>query len=1110
MELACFSTLYLLCLPITSQRRNKLRKKSMIPTFNVSTQTVDNGSFNNKSALSGSSRLEKFRKESQLAEQFQYHARPHALSQPFLGFIRKHEKIYAREIGLMRIALREFKGLYDHLKLRLDTALSAASTETLAPDMLHALQQIQLAFNDGSWVFDPRFFIRKVQMNPLEDPMDVAAQANIISSYEEAAQQTAAQIEAAQRINDPHTAAQLKEVQTELQNLLTDLNLRAREKGGWRALLYTSKGEVDMNMSLTPWKPEEQVQILLEKLRSAQQKAAEAEKTHEIVVRQLHETIEQAHARHRPALHANKPRAHSHITHGTPPAAAHTTGARSMSLSGPATHIKPLDFRAHPNQHDGATHDKPHAVAAHRHTLAHVGGAHPPLPTHPVASAVVGIAAEMHDSAELSHPHSRSTSHPHSADPSPRVAEHAEHHETGSHASKSTHSEGVARRGSKVTAVPQPGADGSLLVGDMGTVLHTLQSLHASLESARHQQEQQQDHIRHLHAVIRAQNEQLEARALSGAGTDREVLRGSVDGESSLLSQPSQDIIDEYQQIGSPPSSPVDNPRRKPSAHGAAAGRSPGVPSAVKSLMPLPATGPRGATGGADSGAQRRGSMLVQHRGNTLEFVPVGKVGATHNLRITVNNELRDHKHLLLRPTSANTFSAGAPKSFASILASSPTSGRFAPGSKAPQNKISQLEAQKRREQALHVMHHGKPVPPIMSGGLMPHNNSNANTPTAASGVKMDTSDVAAMVPHVQPPSPKGHPQKSATAMVQELSAIMDDEVTSTHPNTQRSLGASDGEKTPGVESAPHATADNGPQTTEDALKAIHTLCEKLQDALVMQSAALKAGQELLAGVDGKIHMVSSHSADDVGDTDLLGLQIGESAIDHDHSEDHRPHPRRNSPTSRDMPHSPQRLGGKNILQRTRPKTAGDMSSSQDSYEGLFIDVLGDSTAAGKHSDVGLYATTLQNRYLHHLQEAKRLETAMLRLGKASDQDDIKHQQDVAQAHYASLSLFRPQSAAASLTGQVAHHGAQSPHKSSVPGLRAHSASATHSAAAALRRESHHANHTKQRGVTAVPFAKVAGGGSVCGEGGLNADSVYSPRLHEHSAELSNLSEHEL
>lgn len=80
---------------------------------------------------------------------------PKELSQPFLGhyflnklhlspyefcfkgYIRKHEKIFAREIGFMKILMREFKGVFDTARYNLKKLVAAMPVKMASSARLH-------------------------------------------------------------------------------------------------------------------------------------------------------------------------------------------------------------------------------------------------------------------------------------------------------------------------------------------------------------------------------------------------------------------------------------------------------------------------------------------------------------------------------------------------------------------------------------------------------------------------------------------------------------------------------------------------------------------------------------------------------------------------------------------------------------------------------------------------------------------------------------------------------------------------------------------------------------------------------------------------------------
>ena len=124
---------------------------------------------------------DRLKKDSELALQLESQGNPHDLSQPFLGFIRQHEKIYAREIGLMKILIREFKCLYEIISSKVLIAYKLTSSSSNG--QLHdILKYINSKINSHCWIFDMNFYVRQLSRTNF-DPIDVSCQNRIIESY---------------------------------------------------------------------------------------------------------------------------------------------------------------------------------------------------------------------------------------------------------------------------------------------------------------------------------------------------------------------------------------------------------------------------------------------------------------------------------------------------------------------------------------------------------------------------------------------------------------------------------------------------------------------------------------------------------------------------------------------------------------------------------------------------------------------------------------------------------------------------------------------------------------------------------------------------------------
>ena len=193
---------------------------------------------------------ERLKKDTELAAELEAMGNPHDLSQPFLGYIRKHEKAYAREIGLMKILIREFKGLHDIILSKIIIAYQLTGPKGLGVpkgegvlvggSQLHSIIKfIKLKLENHTWLFDPNQFVRQVSYTDF-DPIDVSAQNRIIESYKMV-------------YTDSIDMEGKSEFQSAVNDLITDLNRRVVAKGSWEAVICMQDGSIDMDMDISPW-----------------------------------------------------------------------------------------------------------------------------------------------------------------------------------------------------------------------------------------------------------------------------------------------------------------------------------------------------------------------------------------------------------------------------------------------------------------------------------------------------------------------------------------------------------------------------------------------------------------------------------------------------------------------------------------------------------------------------------------------------------------------------------------------------------------------------------------------------------------------------------------
>lgn len=76
--------------------------------------------------------------------------------EPFLGFIRAHEKQFAREIGVLKVQLSESKALVDRLRMGLELYLEGTKDNRIESYSRNVgiVQKLFSRVNESSWIFD--------------------------------------------------------------------------------------------------------------------------------------------------------------------------------------------------------------------------------------------------------------------------------------------------------------------------------------------------------------------------------------------------------------------------------------------------------------------------------------------------------------------------------------------------------------------------------------------------------------------------------------------------------------------------------------------------------------------------------------------------------------------------------------------------------------------------------------------------------------------------------------------------------------------------------------------------------------------------------------------
>jgi len=84
--------------------------------------------------------------------------------EPFLGFIRAHEKQYAREIGVLKVQLLEAKALVESIRNNMEIFMAVTSKLLSDAKIKGILDKIIVAIGDSSWMFDTTTMVYYVKM----------------------------------------------------------------------------------------------------------------------------------------------------------------------------------------------------------------------------------------------------------------------------------------------------------------------------------------------------------------------------------------------------------------------------------------------------------------------------------------------------------------------------------------------------------------------------------------------------------------------------------------------------------------------------------------------------------------------------------------------------------------------------------------------------------------------------------------------------------------------------------------------------------------------------------------------------------------------------------
>jgi hypothetical protein len=74
--------------------------------------------------------------------------------EPFIGFIRSHEKQFAREIGVLKVQLSEAKSIVESVKSSLELFINTSQYFQYNDNSKHMFEKVLTSLNDSSWIFE--------------------------------------------------------------------------------------------------------------------------------------------------------------------------------------------------------------------------------------------------------------------------------------------------------------------------------------------------------------------------------------------------------------------------------------------------------------------------------------------------------------------------------------------------------------------------------------------------------------------------------------------------------------------------------------------------------------------------------------------------------------------------------------------------------------------------------------------------------------------------------------------------------------------------------------------------------------------------------------------
>ena len=184
------------------------------------------------------------------------------LSQPFIGYIRRHEKKFSYEIGEYSILLRESKQLLMKIRKELDGLLKEKSgLNQEAYDQLNALNTYIM--ETMVWLFDIRkiYSTMETYYGPSMNPIGSISQIRMLTSYRKLLEE----------VNTMDNDKDSVLIRKNLEKIINVLQKRLDQFGGIKSTMRGINGSLDFDLPILDLSEQEKVLILVEFIDALQQ-----------------------------------------------------------------------------------------------------------------------------------------------------------------------------------------------------------------------------------------------------------------------------------------------------------------------------------------------------------------------------------------------------------------------------------------------------------------------------------------------------------------------------------------------------------------------------------------------------------------------------------------------------------------------------------------------------------------------------------------------------------------------------------------------------------------------------------------------------------------------